>query len=208
VVFLRIIILTWEFPPRIVGELGVYVDKLVRALAARGVDVYVVTFQEGGDSSIQEFEEIKICRVANPIETHVNILTWGLTLMTEFERVSSNIYYLVKKEVDLIDAYEWTCVSAAVLLKKAFNLPFVYTIHSLEEHRSFASEPLNIAIRNLEHLGIVEAERILVKSDWMRSEIGKLHGGFEEKVEVVSPDSPSWIREVIRIYEKTRLREE
>lgn len=203
---MRLIILTWEYPPRVVGELAIFVDKLAHALVAHNVDVYVVTFQEDGSGLIQEFNGIKLCRVANPVQDHISILTWDLTLMTEFERVSSNIYYAAGKEIDLIDAHEWTCVSAAVILKKAFNIPFLFTIHSLEEHRSnFANEPLNISIRNLEHLGIVEADRILVKSDWMKKEISKLHEGFEDKVEVLSPDSSNWVRKVIKIYKKTRL---
>jgi hypothetical protein len=205
VIFLKVIILTWEFPPRIVGEQAVYVESLSHGLVARDVDVYVVTFQDGGDGAIHELEGIKVSRITNPIDTHVNILTWDLALMTEFERLSSDILYSAKGDIDLIDAHEWTCVSAALLLKRAFNLPFLYTIHSLEEHRSnFAQDPLNIAIHNLEHLGVVEADRILVKSPWMKSQIRRIHGDFTAKIDVVSADSPRWIGEVLKTYEKTK----
>jgi 1,4-alpha-glucan branching enzyme len=200
---LKILILTWEFPPRIVGELGIFVNKLVNALKTRKVDVYVVTFQDDSDGSIQELNGIKLCRVSNPVKTHLNILTWDLTLMTEFERVSSNIYYATCKKIDVIDAQEWICIPAAIMLKKAFDLPIIFTIHSLEEHRSnFANEPLNISIKNIEHLGIIEADKILVKSKWMKSEISKLHGGFEEKVEVISPRASTWIKKVSRVYKR------
>ena len=187
------------------GEQAVYVEKLSHGLVTRDVDVHVVTFQDSGDGSIQEFEGIKISRITNPIETHINILTWDLALMTEFERISSDIFYSVEGAVDLIDSHEWTCVSAALLLKRAFNLPFLYTIHSLEEHRSnFAKEPLNIAISNLEHLGVIEADRILVKSHWMKSQIHRFHGDFNKKIDVISADSPQWIDEVVKTYEKTK----
>lgn len=188
-----------------VGEQAVYVETLSRSLVAHDVDVHVVTFQDGGDGSIQEFDGIKVSRISNPIDTHINILTWDLALMTEFERISSDIIYSAEGDVDLIDAHEWTCVSAAVLLKRAFNLPVLYTIHSLEEHRAnFAKEPLNIAIRNLERLGVVEADRILVKSDWMKSQIRRFHGDFTTKIDVISADSPRWIGEVLKTYEKTK----
>ena len=187
------------------GEQAVYVEKLSHSLVTRDVDVHVVTFHDGGDGSIQEFEGIKVSRISNPIETHVNILTWDLALMTEFERISSDIIYSAEGDVDLIDAHEWTCVSAALILKHAFNLPFLYTIHSLEEHRSnFAKEPLNIAIRSLEHLGVVEADRILVKTYWMKSQIRRFHGDFTTKIDVISADSPRWIGEVLKTYEKTK----
>jgi glycosyltransferase involved in cell wall biosynthesis len=205
VVSLKVIILTWEFPPRVVGEQAVYVETLSRSLVARDVDVHVITFQDGGDGSIQEFDGIKVSRISNPIETHVNILTWDLALMTEFERISSDILYSAEGVIDLIDAHEWTCISAAILLKRAFNLPFLYTIHSLEEHRSnFAKEPLNVAISNLEHLGVVEADRLLVTSHWMRSQIRRVHGDFSTKLDVISAESPMWVEEVLTTYDKTR----
>lgn len=203
---MRVLLLSWEFSPRILGELGRYVDKLAHNLEKRNVDVYVVTFQGDGDGRIRESNGIKVCRVSNPVQTHINILTWDSTLMTEFIRVSSNFYYSVQRQIHLIDVHDWMCIQAAVQLKKAFDLPFLYTIHSLEEHRSnFASAPLNIAIRNLEHLGIVEADRILVKSEWMRTELEKYHTGFSLKIEVVSPDANDWVEAVIALYNTIKL---
>jgi len=204
VILLRVAILTWEFPPRIVGNLAFYVDKLAAKLVDKKVDVYVVTFHEGWTGFEQRIDGVKVYRVSNPVKTHINILTWDLTLMVEFMRAFSDIYYSVGGEVDLIDAHEWLCVPAATALKKAFSTPFLYTIHSLEDHRShYSNEPLNISIKNLEILGSVDADRILVKSEWMRGEVNKLHGAPTEKIDVVPLTSSKWIEEVIKTYEAT-----
>lgn len=201
---MRVVILTWEFPPRIVGDLAFYVDKLAPKLVDKKVDVYVVTFYEGKAGLEQRIDGVKVYRVANPVKTHIGILTWDLTLMAEFMRAFSDIYYSVGGEVDLIDAHEWLCVPAAVALKRAFETPFLYTIHSLEDHRSsFSNESLNISIKNLESLGSTEADRILVKSEWMRGEVNKLHGVPTEKIDVVSPASSKWVEEVIKTYKVT-----
>jgi hypothetical protein len=61
---------------------------------------------------------------------------------------------------------------------------------------------LNLAIKTIESLGVREAEKIIVKSDWMKNEMSQKYSAQLEKVEVVSPDSSRWINEVLTIYVK------
>jgi 1,4-alpha-glucan branching enzyme len=199
---LRIIILTWEFPPRIIGDIAPYVNRLAVELVKKAFDVYVVTFHDSWTGFHQGIDGVKAYRVTNPVKTHINIVTWDLTLTTELERAASDIYYSVKGDIDLIDANEWSCVVAATVLKKSFNIPFIYTIHSLEDHRSHgANFPLNIAIKSLEWLGCYESNRILVKTDWMKKEVERIYNVPLEKIDVVNPYSPNWIAEIIKVYE-------
>jgi glycosyltransferase involved in cell wall biosynthesis len=201
VISVRVIILTWEFPPRIVGDLAGYVENLAYSLAAQDYDVYVFTYQENGDGKLYNLDGIQVCRIANPVRTHINIVTWDITLMTMFEKAVADMYYTVHQDIQLMDVHEWTCVPAAVQLKKAFDFPFLFTIHSLEEHRShFANAPLNIAINNIEALGIREADTIIVKSDWMKQEVNTHHPGFQEKVKVVAPENSKWMENIITVY--------
>ena len=86
------------------------------------------------------------------------------------ERAAANIYYQAgKKELDLIDVYDWHFIPAAVTLKNALGIPFVYSVDSLEDHRSpGANAPLNMAIRGIEWLGFYEAAEVTAKSEWMQ----------------------------------------
>ncbi len=203
-IHLRIIILSWEFPPRIIGKLGHYVDRLAANLVKKGLDVYVVTFHKDRASFENRSDGVKISRISNSIKSHVSIFTWDLTLGPELIRAASDIFYSVHGEVDLIDAHEWLCVDAATSLKTAFNLPFIYTIHSLEDHRSFkGNDPLNISIKHLENLGSIEADRVLVSSDWMKQEVSSLHRIPNEKIAVIPTTTTEWIRDVIKNYKKT-----
>jgi glycogen synthase len=201
VISVRVIILTWEFPPRIVGDLAGYVEKLAYSLAAQDYEVNVFTYQENGDGKLYDIDGIQVCRIGNPVRTHINIVTWDITLMTMFEKAVADVYYTVQQDSQLMDVHEWTCVPAAVQLKKAFDLPFLFTIHSLEEHRShFANAPLNIAINNIEALGIREADTIIVKSEWMKQEVNTHHPGFQEKVKVIAPENSKWMEKIITVY--------
>ena len=146
---------------------------------------------------------MKTVRVSNPVRTHIGVLTWVLTLNQEVERAAANIYYQANKQIDLIDVYDWHFIPAAVTLKNGLGIPFVYSVESLEDHRSQdLNTPYNMAIKSIEWLGFYEAEKISVKSEWMRDEIIRIYKVPKEKIAVVSTDSDSWIKEILKLYSK------
>jgi hypothetical protein len=198
---MRIIIFSWEYPPRVVGQLADYINKLSTQLAKNKVETYVVTYHDSLTGAVEEASGVKVVRVANPVRTHIGVLTWDLTLNQEVERTAANIYYQADKQIDLINVYDWHFIPAAVTLKNALNIPFVYSVESLEDHRSPNSNtPYNMSIKSIEWLGFYEAKKVSVKSEWMRDEIVRIYRVPEEKVTVVSPSSRSWIKEVLELY--------
>jgi len=196
------IILSWEYPPRIVGHLADYVRELAVQLVKNKVETYVVTYHDFLTGEYDESDGVKTYRVTNPVRTHIGVLTWVLTLNQEIERAAANIYYNTGKQVDLMDVHDWHFIPAAVTLKKALNLPFIYSVESLEEHRSHgANSPFNMAIKSIEWLGMYEAEKLIVKSDWMRDEAYRLYKVPLEKVKVIPPKSVNWIKNVLETYQ-------
>jgi glycosyltransferase involved in cell wall biosynthesis len=198
---MRVIILSWEFPPRIVGQLANYVKELAVQLVKRDVETYVVTYHDFLTGQHEELEGVKIYRVTNPVRTHIGVLTWVLTLNQEVERAAANIYYKANKQINLIDAYDWHFIHAAVTLKRAFNVPFVYSVESLEEHRSHgANYPFNMSIKSIEWLGLYEAKKVVVKSDWMRDEVVRIYNVPSDKVKVIAPKSKMWMKDILETY--------
>ncbi len=198
---MQVIILSWEFPPRIVGQLADYVRELAGQLVKNNVETCVVTYHDYLTGRHVEPEGIKTYRVNNPVRTHIGVLTWVLTLNQEVERAMANIYYNTNKQIDLMDAHDWHFIHAAVTLKKAFNLPFIYSVESLEEHRSHgANSPFNMAIKSIEWLGLYEARKVIVKSKWMRDEVVRIYKVPINKIKVVSPKSRTWMKDVLETY--------
>ena len=198
---MRVILFSWEYPPRVVGQLADYINALSTLLAKNKVDTYVVTYHDSLTGAIEEPSGVKVVRVANPVRVHIGVLTWDLTLNQEVERAAASIYYNADKQIDLIDVYDWHFIPAAVTLKNALNIPFVYSVESLEDHRSPNSNtPYNMSIKSIEWLGLYEAEKVSVKSDWMRDEIVRIHNVPKDKVKVVSPNTDSWINDVLELY--------
>ena len=201
---MRVIIFSWEYPPRIVGQLAEYVNALATQLVKNKVETYVVTYHDFLTGAVDEATGVKTVRVSNPVHTHIGVLTWVLTLNQEVERAAANIYYESKKQIDLIDVYDWHFIPAAVTLKNALGIPFVYSVESVEDHRSpGVSTPYNMAIKSVEWLGFYEAEKVSAKSEWMRDEIMRIYKVPREKIKVVLPNKESWIKEVLRLYNTT-----
>ena len=201
---MRVIIFTWEYPPRIVGQLAEYTSNLATQLVKNGVETYLVTYHPYLTGLTEEPSGVKTVRVANPVRTHIGVLTWVLTLNQEVERAAANIYYLAGKQIDVIDVYDWHFVPAAVTLKNGLGIPFVYSVDSLEDHRSHsANAPFNMAIKSIEWLGFFEAAKVTVKSEWMRNEIMRIYKTPKEKIQIVLPSAGSWIPDVMKVYAET-----
>jgi len=198
---MRIIILSWEYPPRVVGQLSEYVKALSTQLATNKVEVNVVTYDELATGETQEPSGVKTTRVSNPVKTHIGVLTWVLTLNQEIERAAANTYYSSGKNIDLIDVFDWHFIPAAVTLKIGLGIPFVYSVESLEDHRSpTANSSYNLAIKSIEWLGFFEADMVSVKSQWMKDEVTRIYKVPPAKIAVIPANSDSWIADILKEY--------
>jgi 1,4-alpha-glucan branching enzyme len=185
----------------VVGQLADYINNLSTQLAKNKVETYVVTYHDSLTGVAEEANGVKVFRVANPVRSHIGFLTWDLTLNQEVERAAASIYYQADEQVDLIDVYDWHFIPAAVTLKNALNIPFVYSVESLEDQRSPDSNtPYNMSIKSIEWLGLYEAEKVSAKSEQMRDEIVRIHNVPKDKVQTVSPSKDSWIKDMLKLY--------
>jgi len=199
---MRVILFCWEYPPRIVGRLAEYVNALAIQLAKNRIKPFVVTYHDSITGTSQDSNGVTTIRVSNPIRTHTSVLTWDLTLNQEVERAAANVYYQAGKQISLIDVYDWHFIPAAVTLKAALGIPFIYSVESLEDHRSPASNSaFNMAIRGIEWLGFYEAAHVTAKTDWMKEEIMRIYNVPQEKITIVEPATPTWLKNVTTVYE-------
>ena len=198
---MRIIIFSWEYPPRVVGRLSEYVKAISTQLVDKKVDVNIITYDDTPSQTI-EAPGVKTFRVSNPVRTHISVLTWVLTLNQEVERAGAKAYYDAGSKIDALDAFDWHFIPAAVTMKDGLGIPFVFSVESLEDHRSnFANKPYNMAIKSLEWLGFYEASIVAVKTRWMRDEIVRIYKVPKEKIKVVSSNVVDRLTDLLTFYD-------
>ena len=77
---MKILMLTWEYPPRIVGGISRVVHDLSHKLVKAGNEVTVVTYKEGDVPSFENDKGVKVYRVENYMIHPNNFTDWIMQL--------------------------------------------------------------------------------------------------------------------------------
>jgi glycogen(starch) synthase len=179
---MKVCLLSWEFPPRIVGGIARHVFGLAKALAKTGIDVGVVTLDFPGTPSYEEVEGFKVYRSKTEVG-HPNFLTWTFLFNHFLEKqlaVANNDF-----DFDLIHIHDWLVAPAGIGFKHLLNKPLVCTMHSTEHGRSSLHGPDSYMIDGMEWWACYEPARVIVTSNSMKGEVcGHFHVPGE-KVDVI-----------------------
>lgn len=175
--------LTWEYPPRIVGGISRHCEGLAREIAKSGHNVHIVTLEFPGAPPYEEVDGVKIHRV--PIELgHPNFIIWTLLFNHFMEKKIADISK--NEKIDIIHAHDWLVAPASISSKHYLRVPLVSTIHSTEVGRAQGLyNPDSFLIDGFEWWLTYESKRVIVTSYAMKSE---LEGHFRlpsEKIDVI-----------------------
>ncbi|NJC69782.1 glycosyltransferase family 4 protein [Planosporangium thailandense] len=190
--------LSWEFPPVVVGGLGRHVHQLSTALVAAGHQVTVVTRHAPGAPVDEYVEGVRVVRAPEdpplfPLSTP-SLLAWTMAFNHALTRAA--LRAADGGEYDLIHAHDWLVAHTAITLKEHLRLPLVATIHATEagRHQGWLPGDMNKCIHSIEYWLGHEADRVLVCSGYMRWEVSRLLELTAGKVEVVpnGVDAAAW----------------
>lgn len=185
---MRVLLLSWEYPPRIIGGLGRHVYHLATSLAARGVKVHVVTKDHPGAPEYEESEGVHIYRVVNyppdiPQEEWVPwTLQFNVALLEKAVALVNDI-----KSFNVIHAHDWLVGHAAASLKHAYKIPLVATVHATEfgRHQGHLPGPMNKLIHQIEWWLTFESARTICCSQYMMEQITEIFQLPPGKVDVI-----------------------
>ncbi len=183
---MKILMLTWEYPPRIVGGIARVVHDLSKRLIKDGHEVTVVTYRDSAD--VPEYENdkgVNVYRVDNYMIHPNNFIDWILQL--NFNLVSKATEIINKEgDFDVIHAHDWLVANAAKTLKNAYGIPVVATIHATEAGRnSGIHNDTQRYINDTEWMLTYEASEVIVNSNYMKNELQRLFGLPYEKINVI-----------------------
>ncbi|MFZ5818253.1 MAG: 1,4-alpha-glucan branching protein domain-containing protein [Bacillota bacterium] len=168
---LRILMLSWEFPPNNVGGLGRHVYDLGAALAEQGHRVRVITVADpGAGASVEVVAGMQVFRVARPAEEG-NFLAWVYRLNQAMVGVAEQLAAKGAR-FDVVHCHDWLAGQAGMALKARWGTALIATIHATERGRNGAiRDSLQQAIHEEEWLLTATADRVITVSRAMAREV-------------------------------------
>jgi len=178
------LMLTWEFPPRIIGGISTHVYHLSRALVERGTSVRVITCDFPNAPSEEIIDGVSVSRVDSGRVPESNFLLWIYHLNSQM--ISKTIELFETERFDLIHAHDWVVGRAAVELKNRLGLPLISTIHATEIGRGGSLDgEYRRKVRDIERLLVEQSDGIICCSNYMLDHIQYVLGAVKTKIRVI-----------------------
>lgn len=186
---MRILLLSWEYPPRLVGGLGRHVHRLSTALADAGHEVHVVTREHPDAPAEETVDGVHIVRAGDypPMLTLTDdLVSWVLQFNLSVVECATKL--LLDHEVDVIHAHDWLVAYAAANAKNTFEVPLVTTVHATEfgRHQGNLPGPMNKLIHQVEWWLTYEARRVITCSRYMRDQVHEIFDLPGDKQDTIS----------------------
>jgi glycogen synthase len=166
----RVLMLSWEYPPRIIGGLARVVAELSKQLVKQGCEVHVVTADHPGAPEHQDDSGVFVHRVKTQTDWTPDFLTWVKQL--NFGLLQYAIELHRKTPFDVVHAHDWMVADAAWVMKKGFGVPLISTIHATEAGRMHGlHNDLQRYISQVEWRLTFESWEVIVNSQHMLREL-------------------------------------
>ena len=179
---MRILMLSWEYPPRIVGGISRVVHDLAQKIGEAGNEVHVVTCYEQGAKTVEKDKNVFVHRVYTYDINAQNFTDWVLQL--NFALVEYSIRLLNEFErFDIIHAHDWIVAFAARVLKHSYTIPLVSTLHATEHGRNWGiHNDTQRYISSIEWWLAYESWKVIVNSEYMKNEVRQVFQLPEDKI--------------------------
>jgi glycosyltransferase involved in cell wall biosynthesis len=197
---MKMAVLVYEYPPKIVGGLGTYAAEITRKFVLMDHDVTIFTMNDDA-GSLPTREIWRGIEIHRPLHIDISdslpdvlaedVKKWGRgiqlfskILVYNYLSASKLVNELIKKEnfkYDIVIAHDWLSAISGITVKKEVGLPFAFHVHSTEKGRTLGNG--SEVVSNIELHGAKAADLIITVSYAMKDELTKL--GFpKDKIQV------------------------
>ena len=201
---MRVLLVSWEYPPVVVGGLGRHVHHLATALAAIGPAVAVLTRRPSGtdalthpttDSVVEGVRVIAVAEDPPEFEFGQDMMAWTLAMGHAFVRAGLGILTAgiltadsdARWTPEVVHAHDWLVAHPAITLAELFDVPLVSTIHATEagRHSGWVSGRTNRQVHSVEWWLANESDALIACSASMRDEVTRLFGPGLPDVQII-----------------------
>jgi glycogen(starch) synthase len=175
--------LSWEYPPVVVGGLGRHVYQLATAIAAAGHEVVVLSRRPFGTdpsthpSTDEVSDGVRVVAVAqDPHEFDFgrDLMAWTLAMGHSMIRAGLSL----GANPDVVHAHDWLVAHPAIALSEFYDVPMISTVHATEagRHSGWINGVISRQVHALESWLVRESDSLITCSASMRDEITELFG--------------------------------
>jgi glycosyltransferase involved in cell wall biosynthesis len=180
---MKILVLSWEFPPRIVGGISRHVGELYPEIVKLGHEVHIITVAFGQAPFYEIVDGIHVHRVSIGYSDNFN--HWVSNMNHSMGGHAAKLIHEEGK-FDLIHAHDWLVGDCAIALQKNFQIPLIATIHATEYGRHNGIHTGHqYYIHSKEAELAHHANRIIVCSRYMEQEMERAFQVSSNKVDII-----------------------
>jgi glycosyltransferase involved in cell wall biosynthesis len=197
---MKLAVLVYEYPPKIVGGLGTYAAEITRKFVMTDNDVTVFTMNDDA-GSLPTREIWRGIEIHRPLHIDISdslpdvvaedIRKWGRgihlfskIMIYNYLSASKLINEMIRKEgikYDIVVAHDWLSAIGGMTVKREVDMPFAFHVHSTEKGRTLGNG--SEVVSNMELHAAKAADLIVTVSYAMKDELA--HLGFpKEKIQV------------------------
>ncbi len=131
---MRVLMLSWEYPPLVVGGIAAHVDGLARAMTRAGHEVVVFSLHHPnvGDDEVVEGVRVLRANIDLPWLPDDDLVARMASANHQLTQLAAR---LGRWKPQIVHAHDWLVAWSADTLKTLWNVPLVATIHATERGR-------------------------------------------------------------------------
>jgi glycogen synthase len=184
---MRVLLITWEYPPVIEGGLGRHVRKLSEHLVSEGVEVHVLTRSGGHLPSREVRHGVIVHRVREP-EFPKDVrafVRWVQAMNRDMLEMGQTL--CEQLEFDLVHSHDWLVAGAAERLAQTCGAPWLVTVHATEygRHQGWVQNHPQSHIHGAERRMVRRADRVIACSHYMRTHVSSVFGVAPRRITVI-----------------------
>ena len=175
---MRVLLISWEYPPIIEGGLARHVRKLSEHLVSEGVEMHVLTRGGGRLPATEERHGVVVHRLAEPpFPSDVKaFVRWVKAMNRDMRRLGDQLADAIG--FDLIHSHDWLVASAADEIARRIERPWLVTVHATEygRHQGWVGKYPQSHIHGAERKMVRRADHVITCSRYMASHVSTVFG--------------------------------
>ena len=185
---MRILLLSWEYPPVVEGGLARAVRKLSEQLVAEGAEVHVLTRGGGRLPAEEDRHGVTVHRVREPTYPKGDVeafVRWVDHMNADMHERGGELFE--RFDFDLVHSHDWLVAGAAEPLARRHGCPWVVTVHATEfgRHQGWVDKYPQSHIHGVEAAMVHSADAVVACSNYMRGHIASAFKLSPREVNVI-----------------------